>query len=404
MARPIKKGLDYFPLDVDFFDDEKIEAIQGEFGINGEIVAVKLLCEIYRGNGYYAKWDELFKMRLLKRLPGLTPDFIEAVINRMVQWGFFNKSYFEASKILTSKGIQERFLLAAKRREENQISVYDCINPPENIVNVYNNHPEDGVSVDISTQSKVKEIKEKEIKENQKKQNGFGLSPDPPDDGLNFENSDFENPVTSQGEQKKQTGAGPRRRTPGGGGQAKEDVTLKNPFSQEFYAGIWDVWKQHRVDKKCPIKSVKSENTALKHLHKLAGGSEHVAVGMLEKAISNGWQGFDYAAPVNGSQNGARPQTENQRLRDLVNNNSNLIPDPDRYVEVPDPAGGFTMSGKLFLADDGMIKFIKAGRTRLTIDPNEGFKPSAIYLLAPGQTIEKIYESLLAEKQSRKSA
>ncbi len=30
MARPNKQGLDYFPLDVDFFNDEKIEAISGE--------------------------------------------------------------------------------------------------------------------------------------------------------------------------------------------------------------------------------------------------------------------------------------------------------------------------------------------------------------------------------------
>lgn len=41
MARPNKTGLDYFPLDIDFFDDEKIVAISGEFGIKGEIVAIK---------------------------------------------------------------------------------------------------------------------------------------------------------------------------------------------------------------------------------------------------------------------------------------------------------------------------------------------------------------------------
>ena len=37
MARPNKIGLDYFPLDVDIFEDEKISAISGEFGIKGEI-------------------------------------------------------------------------------------------------------------------------------------------------------------------------------------------------------------------------------------------------------------------------------------------------------------------------------------------------------------------------------
>ena len=33
MARPRKTGLDYFPFDVDFFEDEKIVAIAGEFGL-----------------------------------------------------------------------------------------------------------------------------------------------------------------------------------------------------------------------------------------------------------------------------------------------------------------------------------------------------------------------------------
>ena len=47
MARPNKMGLDYFPFDVDFFNDEKIVAISGEFGIKGEIVVIKsALCDI----------------------------------------------------------------------------------------------------------------------------------------------------------------------------------------------------------------------------------------------------------------------------------------------------------------------------------------------------------------------
>ena len=41
MASPNKMGLDYFPFDVDFFNDEKIVAISGEFGIKGEIVVIK---------------------------------------------------------------------------------------------------------------------------------------------------------------------------------------------------------------------------------------------------------------------------------------------------------------------------------------------------------------------------
>ena len=47
-GRPKKKGLDYFPFAVDFFDDEKIGAISGEFGIKGEITTVKSYCGMKR--------------------------------------------------------------------------------------------------------------------------------------------------------------------------------------------------------------------------------------------------------------------------------------------------------------------------------------------------------------------
>lgn len=68
MARPNKMGLDYFPFDVDFFNDEKIVAISGEFGIKGEIVVIKLLCAIYR-NGYFILWNDLLNSNSLETCP-----------------------------------------------------------------------------------------------------------------------------------------------------------------------------------------------------------------------------------------------------------------------------------------------------------------------------------------------
>ena len=36
MARPAKKGLEYFPMDTDFFADKKIRLLRGEFGAAGD--------------------------------------------------------------------------------------------------------------------------------------------------------------------------------------------------------------------------------------------------------------------------------------------------------------------------------------------------------------------------------
>lgn len=115
MARPTKTGLDYFPFDVDFFADEKIAAISGEFGIKGEITVVKLLCAVYR-NGYFILWNEPLKYKLLRDLPGVSPELIDQIVNRLVRWGFFDEGLFDSVKVLTSRGIQKRYFSITRRR------------------------------------------------------------------------------------------------------------------------------------------------------------------------------------------------------------------------------------------------------------------------------------------------
>ena len=52
----MKIGLDYFAFDVDFFDNDKVEFLGARFGLRGENIAIRLLCRIYRGKGYYCTW------------------------------------------------------------------------------------------------------------------------------------------------------------------------------------------------------------------------------------------------------------------------------------------------------------------------------------------------------------
>ena len=114
MARPLKTGLDYFPFDVDFFDDDKISAVFVEFGVKGEITAIKLLCAIYR-EGYYAEWKDSLRIKLLKVLPGISEDLLEKIVNRLVKWEFFDKGLFDSARVLTSRGIQTRYFKSKRR-------------------------------------------------------------------------------------------------------------------------------------------------------------------------------------------------------------------------------------------------------------------------------------------------
>ncbi|WP_303220386.1 Lin1244/Lin1753 domain-containing protein [Enterococcus asini] len=150
MARPNKEGLDYFPLDIDIFEDEKIEAIAGEFGIKGELAVIKLLCAVYK-KGYFIVWNDLTKATLLKRLPGVSKDLLDQIVARLVAWEFFNEDLFNSAKVLTSENIQAVYFEAIKRRKSPK--------PTKYVISADINPQGTGVNDDINPQSKVKESK-----------------------------------------------------------------------------------------------------------------------------------------------------------------------------------------------------------------------------------------------------
>lgn len=156
MARPTKDGIDYFPLDVDVFEDEKIEAIAGEFGLKGEIAVIKLLCAIYK-KGYFILWNDLTQATLLKRLPGVSKEMLNQIVNRLVIWGFFDKELFDSVEVLTSENIQATYFEATKRRKSPK--------PTKYVINVNNNTQDERDNDDINPQSKENKSKVNEIKE-----------------------------------------------------------------------------------------------------------------------------------------------------------------------------------------------------------------------------------------------
>lgn len=119
MARPQKQGLDYFPMDVDMDLDDKMGMIIAEFGSEGEKAFTKLLCWIYKHEGYFAVWDEAGQLRFMRRYSycGFSLSFIKnEVVPRCIKWGLFDRSVFESSQILTSIRIQETWLEVSRKR------------------------------------------------------------------------------------------------------------------------------------------------------------------------------------------------------------------------------------------------------------------------------------------------
>ena len=115
MARPEKQGLDYFSHDVDLSTDEKIQLIEADYNVIGYAVYCKLLERIYR-NGYFIKCDEKF-VRLFAKNTGIKPDLCRNIINSCTEEDLFKKKLYDEYNILTSEGIQKRFIKAVERRK-----------------------------------------------------------------------------------------------------------------------------------------------------------------------------------------------------------------------------------------------------------------------------------------------
>lgn len=174
MARPLKQGLDYFPLDTDFLQDIKVRRLIRACGSSAIPMLIGLLVNIYRGDGYYLRWDSDMTF-LISDEVGISEGAAQEFINKAVQVGFFDKKLYEKKNILTSAGIQRRFFEITKRRKsvfyDDTLLLID-VNEYTNLVNV-NNNP---VNVYHNQQSKGKESKGKESKEEERKNNSFPSS------------------------------------------------------------------------------------------------------------------------------------------------------------------------------------------------------------------------------------
>ena len=188
MGRPLKQGLDYFSVDVDFFQSAKVRRIIKAQSFKSTSVLICLLSNIYRKDGYFLKWDENMPFLIADELGvGAEERMVTEVLQKALAVDFFDAGIFEEYGVLTSEGIQERFFASIERRKKIEIIKEFFLLDPSDVsknavwksattmpffkkkrdfeVNVDNNSinaSKNSVNVDINQQSKVKESKVKE--------------------------------------------------------------------------------------------------------------------------------------------------------------------------------------------------------------------------------------------------
>ena len=206
MARPKDDRLEYFPQDTDIHNDRKIRRLRKEYCANGYLIYDYIKCMIYKENGYWILLDDEFKFDVSDFLGcGITPESVGDVIDFCFRIKLFHQDKFNELGVLTSSGIQKRFLKAKRggviAAEMLVIAAETSINDAETIFDKKTNTrlksenkkgvkiitaetpvitaetpvitaetpvitAETPINTAISTQSKVKESKVKEINSN----------------------------------------------------------------------------------------------------------------------------------------------------------------------------------------------------------------------------------------------
>lgn len=108
-------GLKFFPLDCQL--DEKFELIEAEFGLKGFAVIVKILQRIYGGEGYYCEWTNEVAL-LFGKNNGLSESAVSEIVSAAIRRGIFSEKLFDKYQVLTSKGIQNRYLYGNTRKQK----------------------------------------------------------------------------------------------------------------------------------------------------------------------------------------------------------------------------------------------------------------------------------------------
>lgn len=129
MARPQKAGLEYFPLDVDMANDERVEFLEAKYGVEGFGTLIHLLSAIYR-NGYYLPWGEIQIYTTAKRI-NLPVTHLTNIVNLCITIGLFDVYLWETYGILTSHGIQARYIKACDYRKKIKMVKEFCLITPD---------------------------------------------------------------------------------------------------------------------------------------------------------------------------------------------------------------------------------------------------------------------------------
>lgn len=283
MPRPRKKGLDYFPLDVDFFSDQKVKILKARFGADGISCYLYLLCEIYK-NGFYLDAGEDLYYVMSEDLK-MDVNKVKQVLKFLLERSLLDNTLFQSDTILTSAGIQKRFQLAVKERAKKT-----PIEIPQGLWLLEKRDTEPFIKVGH---------------EEGFSQNNEGFS------GKNVDNSRKND--TKKSKEKKSKGNINQNKSAGAEQPPKKKVLQHYPEDEELAAVFADYMEMRKkIRKPMTERAITLVKNKLNKLASVNGFFDrNLAISILNQSIMNSWQGV-FPLKEDYKSSDPKPQTSNK--------------------------------------------------------------------------------------------
>ena len=172
-------GINYFPVGVNFMEENAMEVIEAKYGIKGAAIVLKLLCKIYK-EGYFIRWDEeqclIFANKAGREVQVAE---VQGIIEILFIKGILDRNSYLENEILTSANIQKVWMEATKRRKRDLKALPYLL--VKDLTQQEDEAPE-GENVTVNPGNVVHDVAV-----NAKKEGGFCFSPDT---GIRFQYDD----------------------------------------------------------------------------------------------------------------------------------------------------------------------------------------------------------------------
>ena len=132
MARPVRDGFDYFPLDVDFFSDPKIRGVIAHYGTDGVVAYLYLVCAAFRDKGYYAAMNEDLVDGMLLDLK-MSEDRWRRICKFLLSRKLIDEELMKRG-VASSRGMQRRYqemIRSRAKRKSVKVNTSYWLLPPE---------------------------------------------------------------------------------------------------------------------------------------------------------------------------------------------------------------------------------------------------------------------------------